>query len=309
MPNSMCNNIKKTMIKKIFFMLLLVTFSGVAQQKKDYSKFSSKDLIKELENRDSEFKKLKDDSSKEKTSADNANNSKSDSDNKKIAELESTIKQINEVFLWEIFENKYIKNTDYFKETDLSIEDNTKKFTNSDILIKSVKTGYAKDAEIVNVCNKARDFNNNYLRLFEVQKTILTESYNDEKVKNALKEIEKLPALDFDSKLGATKQKLIDLLKNYLANTCDLKEKLDKMKKADQSPVIKQKYAALEKDAHFKDYPYLVQVIKDIKNSLNSYTEDDLQPCLAVEKAESVQTKAEKSGDKKLGAEKPDTKK
>ncbi|MBA4319892.1 MAG: hypothetical protein C0412_15950, partial [Flavobacterium sp.] len=101
--------------------------------------------------------------------------------------------------------------------------------------------------------------------------------------------IEKLPVLEPDNNLDKTKKRITNLLKNYLENTCLLKTKLDSYKKADQSPVIKQKYAALEKDDHFKDYPYLIQVIRNIKSNVNNYnSKEDLQPCEEVKKTEEV---------------------
>lgn len=52
-----------------------------------------------------------------------------------------------------------------------------------------------------------------------------------------------------------------------------------------KSPIIKQKYTTLEKDDHFKDYPYLIQIIKNIKtNVINYNSKEDLQPCAEINK-------------------------
>ena len=75
-----------------------------------------------------------------------------------------------------------------------------------------------------------------------------------------------------------------NFLKNYLENTCLLKKTLEAYKKADQSAIIKQKYTALEKDERYKDYMYLIETIRKIKNNVNNYTNDDLQPCEVKEK-------------------------
>jgi hypothetical protein len=46
----------------------------------------------------------------------------------------------------------------------------------------------------------------------------------------------------------------------------------------DQKALLPQ-YIKLEKDPRYKDYPYLKNVIADMKKSVISYTDDDLQPC------------------------------
>ena len=55
-----------------------------------------------------------------------------------ISILKNIIKETNTVFLREIFDEKYIKNENYFKDTDLATDDNTQKFKNSDVIIKSI---------------------------------------------------------------------------------------------------------------------------------------------------------------------------
>jgi hypothetical protein len=149
------------------------------------------------------------------------------------------------------------------------------------------------DNEVSKTCKYALDFNTNYLKLFEIRKLVLSEKYNEVKYNEAISNIEKLPVLAADDNLDKTKKRMTNLLKNYLENTCLLKIKLDSFRKADQSPVMKQKYSALEKDDHFKDYPYLIQVIKNIKSNVNNYnSEEDLQPCQEV-KASVETTKQE----------------
>jgi hypothetical protein len=272
-------------MKKITILLIIVSTSLFAQQ--DYSKLSKEELIIIINTKEKEAKKINESLEKEKSeNKQKATDGRSKSD-KEIIKLKKIIKETNGTFLREIFDNKYIKNVSYFKDTDLANEDNTKKFENSNVLINSIMVDELDD-ETLKVCKYGLDFNKNYLKLFEIRKTVLSEKYNEAKYNEAISEIEKLPVLESDNNLDKTKKRITNLLKNYLENTCLLKTKLDSYKKADQSPIMKQKYAALEKDDHYKDYPYLIQVIRNIKTNVTNYSKEDLQPCEEVKKAEEV---------------------
>lgn len=268
-------------MKKITILLIIVSTSLFAQQ--DYSKLSKEELIIIINTKEKEAKKINESLEKEKSeNKQKASDGRSKSD-KEIIKLKKIIKETNGAFLREIFDNKYIKNESYFKDTDLANDDNTKKFENSNVLINSIIVDELDD-ETLKVCKYALDFNKNYLKLFEIRKSVLSEKYNEAKYNEAISEIEKLPVLEPDNNLDKTKKRITNLLKNYLENTCLLKTKLDSYKKADQSPIMKQKYAALEKDAHYKDYPYLIQVIRNIKTNVTNYSKEDLQPCEEVKK-------------------------
>lgn len=272
-------------MKKITFLLIILSSSLFAQQ--DYSKLSKEELILIINTKEKEIKKINESLEKEKSENKQKTTDGRSKSDKEITKLKKTVKETNSTFLREIFDNKYIKNESYFKDTDLTNEDNTKKFENSNVLINSIMVDELDD-EPLKVCKYALDFNKNYLKLFEIRKTVLSEKYNEAKNNEAISEIEKLPVLESDNNLDKTKKRITNLLKNYLDNTCLLKTKLDSYKKADQSPVIKQKYAALEKDDHYKDYPYLIQVIRNIKTNVTNYSKEDLQPCEEVKKAEEV---------------------
>lgn len=266
-------------MKKISFLLFIISASIFAQ---DYSKSNKDALIVIINSKENEIKKinksLEDEKSENKKKASNGKVMSSE----ETTNLKKIIKQTNTTFLREIFDNKYVNNKTYFIETDLANEDNTKKFENSNVLINSIMVDEA-DNEVLKVCKYALDFNKNYLKLFEIRKSVLGEKYNEVTYKEAISNIEKLPVLEADNKLDKTKKRITNLLKNYLENTCLLKNKLDSYKKADQSPVIKQKYNALEKDDHFKDYPYLIQVLKNIKSNVINYnSKEDLQPCIEI---------------------------
>jgi hypothetical protein len=272
-------------MKKITFLFFILSASLFAQQ--EYSKLNNQDLIKIINAKETEKSTLKASLEREKKEKDKILNESSSKKNKEIAELKKIIQDINKTILREIFDNKYIKNESYFKDTDLANDDNTKKFENSNVLINSIMVDELDD-ETLKVCKYALDFNKNYLKLFDIRKSVLSEKYNEDKYNEAISEIEKLPVLESDNNLDKTKKRITNLLKNYLENTCLLKTKLDSYKKADQSPIMKQKYTALEKDDHYKDYPYLIQVIRNIKANVTNYSKEGLQPCEEVKKAEEV---------------------
>ena len=217
--------------------------------------------------------------------------------NKQVLELKQIIKETNATFLREIFDEKYVKNASYFKVTDLDLEDKTKKFENSNVLINSIKAD-ENNKDVFDIANKALVFNRNYLVLFDVRKNVLFEKYDSSIVEEALKKINSLPALEKELKLYASKERLVAYLKNYLENTCSLKKILSTYKEGDQTSAMKLKYTALEKDVRFKDYPYLVEVIKKIKNNKNDYTNDLLAPCITGSKS-STEGLSEKKLDSK----------
>jgi hypothetical protein len=268
----------KKKMKKTTLLILLVTSIAFAQTKEE--------LTNTITLKNSEIEKLKTTLKNEKVTNDKIVKENSSTLNKEIAELKKIIKETNTTFLREIFDNKYIKNESYFKDTDLANEDNTKKFENSNILINSIKVDES-NREVLDVCNKAINFNNNYLKLFEIRETILNTKY-DSKVIDAIKIIGSLPELDLDSKLHNTKTKILDLLKNYKENTCLLKSSLEKLKTNMDQKSLAPTYLKLEKDVRFKDYPYLVSIISEMRINMNSYTNDDLQPCEEVKKIEEV---------------------
>lgn len=268
-------------MKNYLLLIVLVTGFSFAQEKeKEYAKLSKEELITKINSKDKEIKSLQEKLKSEKKAdvAPKQNNA----ENSKIAEFKKSIKETNAVFLKEIFDNKYV-NKPYLTDTDLAVDDISTRIENSNVLIRSILLDDT-NREVFDIGSKALAFNTNYLKLFEIRKNVLGQKYDAVKVEEALKEIEKLPALEVNSKLGNTKTNMSDFLKNYLENTCLLKKTLEAYKKADQSAIIKQKYTALEKDDRYKDYPYLIETIRKIKNNVNNYTNDDLQPCEIKEK-------------------------
>lgn len=235
---------------KKLILLLLISLSSYSQNE-DYSKFSKEDLITKI-------------------------NSK----NKEILQLKTIIKETNETFLRELFKNKYVLDTNYFKDTELANDDNTKKFENSTILLNSILADESTSEEDKKLGRKALVFNVNYLTLFQIKKTLFNQKYDEIKVSEAIKNIDNLPLLEEDSKLHKEKTNIKAFLSNYKGNSCALKKQLDQYRtNPDQSSTFKQVYTKLESNPHYKDYPYLIEIIKKIKSNVNLYTADDLGPC------------------------------
>ena len=102
-----------------------------------------------------------------------------DSEIKKYIDL---IDNINNSIFRTIIENKYIKGESYFIETDLSPtnDDDTQRIIVNNILIKSLLIT-EKDTLFIKKCNTASNFNENYLKLFEIRKNILFKKYDSGK--------------------------------------------------------------------------------------------------------------------------------
>lgn len=268
-------------MKKYLLLFVLISgFSFAQETQKEYAKLSKEELIAKINSKDKEIKSLQEKLKSEKKAeeAPKQNNTV----NLEIAALKKSIKETNAVFQRKTFDNIYV-NKPYLTDTDLAVDEISTRIENSNVLIRGILLDDT-NREVFDVGNKALAFNTNYLKLFEIRKNVLGQKYNAAKVEEALKEIEKLPALEANSKLKSTKDNMINFFKNYLENTCLLKKTLEAYKRADQSAIIKQKYTALEKDEHYKDYPYLIETIRKIKNNVNNYTNDDLQPCEIKEK-------------------------
>lgn len=265
-------------MKKGILFFLLISFSGFSQNL-DYSKMSKEELIKIINSKENEIKKNKELAVANENKAKASGNNDAECRNK-LVKVQETIKKTNEIFLKDIFIGKYVTDKNYFNQTDLTTEVNTKKFENSNVLINSILIDESSSKEEKEIGKKALGFNDNYLTLFKIRETVLNVKYNKENVAKAISDISKLPTLESDSKLEASKNRTRNYLENYLKSTCELKIILEKLKKnPDQNSVFKQQYSKLENKEEYKAYPYLIQVIKKIKNNVKDYSNDDLQPC------------------------------
>ena len=235
----------------------------------------SKDEI--IKSKDEEIKRLKEKNQKELVEKDQKSKIEIDKLNKEVLFLKNIIKESNEYFLKDMFDETFSET--YFKTRDLSRTDDSDNFKLSNALVNSINVGATADNQ--RLCIRVIDFNTNYLTLMTIRENVLNQKFDEKKVQEALEKKEKLTKIDADSKLGIRKQSIRDLLFNYKENICILKKSLDKYKNKEDQSAIKPLYDKLLDDPRFKNYPYLKQIIIDIKKDVTSYTgEDDLLPCL-----------------------------
>ena len=265
------------------FILFLALFSTPClAQNKEYVKYNKEELINTLINKDKEYKAVKDSLEKLKAEWILARKKMVDSSNmllfmrSQIYDLKKVIKDNNDLFLLDVFRNKYTSK--YFQETELETEDKTDKIKNSNTLINSIKVD--ADQQTLELSNKALAFNRNYQILFEIRQSVLDVKFDEIKVQEAIKLIDTSPSLDSNTTLNLTKIKMINLLRNYKDNTCLLKKVLDKLKPMIDQKALNPTYVKYEKDLRFKDYPFLASVIARMRKDVNSYTAETLNACV-----------------------------
>lgn len=191
------------------------------------------------------------------------------------ASYREALVSVNNVFLKKIFINNYMNNSDYFINTDLSKEDPKADLVRANVLLNSMKLTLVGDS--LKVCNEALNFNENYMKLFEIKNGLVLKSrYDKEKVNLGISAIDSLPAISAGSKLDITKTKIKNILRNYATSTTILKAELEKNKKGDpDNPDVKKKYLSLEKK--YLDYPFLIKAIQKAKtNKTNDLSELDI---------------------------------
>jgi hypothetical protein len=190
----------------------------------------------------------------------------------------SVIKEINTIWLKDMFVKKFMDNPDYLTTKDLAKEDDRYKNRNYDLLAKSlIINKVTKDTLII--CNQLLNFNKAYLTLYEIRENVLNQKYDSLEVDNAIKQINSIKDLDPIWQLSKTKQLYFDLLSNYRSNLEDLKIELEKRKRnpEQKSDYSIKEYNKLENNPKYNRYPYLLKVIREMKNDVNSYTDDDLK--------------------------------
>jgi hypothetical protein len=273
-------------MKKYILYFLFISTRIYAQ---DYSNLKNSQLIDSINKKNSTIKELKKTILELKKQTEQSNK-KEESNN--IEKFKNIIKDDNNYWLKDLFEKKYTDT--YFVETDIDNEDITQKINKSNVYINSIKS-VEENKEVIEKCNMALNFNENYKVLYDIKKTVLNEKYNEKNVNDAINAIEKLPKLIVDSKLDKSKTRILNALKNYLYSTCTLKKKLDGWKNAEcKSPPMQKSFTSLENDDSYKEYGYLLKVIRKMKNNKIDYTNDDLQPCPEAAK-ENVPAKVEES--------------
>lgn len=254
-------------MKKYFFAFLLMSTAVFAQTSQDKNK---SDLLTQCP---AEKEKLKN----EKIELEKKLNEKTKIDSIYIDSLRSIIINDNKYWLKGLLDEKYTDS--YFAETDLEKEDITQKIIKSDVYIQSIRA-VDSNSNVINICNQALAFNENYKNLFEIQFSILSKKYNEEKVIDAINRIKKLPQLKPNSKLDTRKTTILNALRNYKELTCDLKRTLDQWVEGDcKSSAMQLQFYKLENDPIYKEYDYLRSIIHKMKNNAIDYKDEDLQPC------------------------------
>lgn len=181
----------------------------------------------------------------------------------------TTLISVNNTFLKKLFINNYYTNANYFKVTDLAKEDFTKDFIKSNLLLQSMQLSVTGDS--LAMCKKGLEFNENYLKLYEIKNSnILSKKFDKETMNKTLSEIEKLAQLEENSNLDKTKIRIKKLLSEYADVTTILRQKLEieTNKNTDiNNPLYKKIFTDFEKT--YNEYPYLIKVIKETDKGKN----------------------------------------
>ncbi|MEN9303373.1 MAG: hypothetical protein RL264_1802 [Bacteroidota bacterium] len=282
-------NIMKDVLIFNFVLFVFSSFSQISEDKKSDSLFinkkGGKNNNKEIKAENSidsssiykaEISKLKNEI-KNKEQIINFFTSKNNALKDSLNYSLSVINEINTIWLKDMFVKKFMDNSDYFTTKDLAKEDDRYKNRNYDLLAKSlIINKVTKDTLII--CNQLLNFNKAYLTLYEIRENVLNQKYDSLKVDKAIKQINSIKDLDPTWQLSKTKQLYFDLLSNYRSNVQDLILELEKRKRnpEQKSDYSIKEYNKLESNPKFNRYPYLLKVIREMKNDVNSYTEDDL---------------------------------
>jgi hypothetical protein len=274
-------------MKKIISLICTLCFISGYAQNKDYTKMKEKELIEELISRDKKIKEL------ETKNAELTKNNKSAELNKQNAELIDIITNSNEVYLYEIFQNRYINDKNYFNEVDFD-DKTTSKIKNSSILVNSIKTGKNCTSEDKLMAEKVLNLRTNYLKFIELDKeyqSVINEKYNEPNTINLVSKLDVLQ-FDVDSKLDKRKQEYIGVLKNYSKYTCELNKDIAKLLKnpKQDNPLVKSAYDNLKKNSAYKNYPYFIKILDKVKNNYITYVENEDLPCIEKVEQKPIET-------------------
>jgi hypothetical protein len=259
----------------IFFLFFI---SSYAQNKnKDYSKMNPKELIEELNSKEKKIIEF------ENKISEITKNDKYNEIKKQNTELIEIITKSNEVYLYEIFQNRYILDKNYFRDVDFDNK-TTSKIKNSSVLVNSILNGNTCTSDDKIIGEKVLKLRTNYLKFIDIDKdyqNVINEKFNEINVKNL---ISKLDALNFDveSKLETKKNNYLGLLKNYSKFSCELRTEISTLLKNpnQENPLVKNAYESLKKNFAYKNYPYLIKTIDKVKTNYTIYVENDDLPCL-----------------------------
>ncbi|TXG80689.1 MAG: hypothetical protein E6R13_07720 [Spirochaetes bacterium] len=239
-----------------------------------------KELIVELNSRDKKIKEI------ESKIEELSKNNKSSELKKQNAELIDIITNSNNVYLYEIFENRYIKDKNYFNDVDID-DKTTSKIENSIVLVNTILAGKNCSSQDRSMGEKVLKLRTNYLKFIELEKeyqNVIKEKSNEQNTANLVSKLDSLQ-FDLDSKLDKRKQEYLGLLKNYNKFTCELNKDIAKLLKnpKQDNPLVKKAYEDLKKNSAYKNYPYFIKILDKVKNNYIIYVENEDLPCLEKE--------------------------
>ena len=257
-------------MKKIFyFILFTLPFFSFSQSKSD--------LEKELKIMNEKNEKLE---KKVKELTDNVDKLTVKNENKKADKTEAfqkLIKENNEVFFTKLFEENYKKDDTFFKKTGLANENDVNAYKKYNLILDNILEDVTKSKEDIELAQKAKKFNSNYIIFFELNEKIkdfFKNKYDKEKANEFLKDLGQLDISEFET-LNNDKVSLQDKILLYEKKSCELKLNLDKLKEKakDNNSALSSIYNSLKKEYTF---PYLQDIITKMSKNLDSYNSESL---------------------------------
>lgn len=203
-----------------------------------------------------------------------------------IKNIKSVFKEVSDFYCFENFEKYYVKNNNFIEQTSLNDKTANDKIVLLNRIIMAVKYS-TDDIKTFEICNKALLFNKNYQELSKIKDTLCKNKYNAITNNQNIKLLLDIK-IDQNTKLDTERNGLVELLRNYKKSILALKTYFEEKpirikdnKVLDSNlellkqnlPQIKDKTNKLKTDALYKNYPYLLKIIDEVKNNPNSYNE------------------------------------
>ena len=255
---------------------------------------SKSDLEKELKIVNEKNEKLE---KKIKELTDSINKLTVKNENKKENKTESLqklIKKNNEIFFTKLFEENYKKNINFFKNTGLANENDINAYEKYNLILDNILEDVTKSKEDIELAQKAKKFNSNYIIFFELNEKIkdfFKNKYDKEKANEFLKDLDQLDISEFET-LNSDKVSLKDKILLYEKKSCELKLNLDKLKEKakDNNSALSSIYNSLKKEYTFS---YLQDIITKMSKNLDSYNSESLN-CIQNETKQEVKESSTK---------------
>lgn len=208
------------MKKKRHYLLLICVLSFSVTSSIGQTKAEIQKVLEEkqalVEFKESEIKKLKEENNRTKKSLD-----------EEIEKRNATLREVNEVWLWEPFKEKYSEK--YFLETDFTKlnKDSKSRMDNSQLMSRSILLSEKKTSDKYRLAERVDRFNENYYIIDQIVKEVLEQKYDEEKVEKAIKKLTDAPEIENSYPLNKYKNDLLELLLGYKEANCSLSESLN----------------------------------------------------------------------------------